>query len=59
MRLDFDFHAALGKGTIVRILVENEAVKAHLEKELKGLRILTLSRDADPTVPTARSRPPQ
>jgi hypothetical protein len=43
MRLDFDFHTALGNGTVVRILVENEDVKSHLDKELEMLRILTVS----------------
>jgi hypothetical protein len=42
MRLDFDFHAALDTDTIARILVENEQVKAHLDKELETLRILTV-----------------
>ena len=48
MSLDFDFYAALRNRAIVRILVEKEAVKAHLEKELAGIQILTVSRDPDP-----------
>jgi hypothetical protein len=43
MRLDFDFHAAVGSGTIARILAENEQVKSHLDRELEALRIFTVS----------------
>jgi hypothetical protein len=43
MRLDFDFQAALGNGTIVRVLVETDDVKSHLEKELEILRVRTMS----------------
>jgi cell division protein FtsB len=50
MRLDFDFHAALGNGTIARILVENEQVKSHLQKELEALRIRITPAAANTTV---------
>lgn len=43
MRLDFDFRAAVGNGTIARILVENEQVKSHLDKEFETLRKLIVS----------------
>lgn len=45
MRLDFDFHAALGSGAILRILVENDGVRSRLAKELATLRISTVPRD--------------
>ena len=43
MRLDFDFQAALGNGTIVRVLVETDDVKTHVERELESVRVGTLS----------------
>jgi hypothetical protein len=43
MQLDFHFQEALGNGTIVRVLVETDDVKSHLEKELETLRVRTMS----------------
>jgi hypothetical protein len=54
MRLDFDFRAALGTGTIACLLVESEH-KVSSHKDLETLRILIVSSGGD-TVSASTTR---